>query len=175
MTGRPQRFANCAHDASGGCAINDMRNTSFGHKFNANGGGVYAMEWTDAKISVWFWPRGAYTGSWGSEATNQSLPYSASEYHPFHAHPRPNEWGAPVAVYEGDKGGKGCDFKQAFKKQRIVINTTFCGAWGIDSWESSGCKKSTGFETCEAFVRDKPGEMWDAFWAIRGLRVYTWE
>lgn len=161
MSGSPERFYNCAHDASnGGCAVNDRRDNSFGHNFNSNGGGVYAMEWTSSKVSVWFWPRGTYT---------------ASEFHPFHPHPRPGEWGAPAVVYEGRNGGQGCDIKDAFRKQRIVINTTFCGAWAKGTWESSGCKQSTGFESCEEYVKYRPGDMGSAYWTIQGLRVYSWE
>ncbi|KAH7401145.1 concanavalin A-like lectin/glucanase domain-containing protein [Phaeosphaeria sp. MPI-PUGE-AT-0046c] len=162
MTGHPERLDNCAHSSSSGCAINDARTTSFGHAFNAIGGGVYALEWTTSKISVWFWPRGTYT---------------AAEFHPFHPHPRPGEWGPAVAVYEGREGGGrvGCDIEAAFRKQRIVINTTFCGAWAGGTWESSGCRERTGFGSCEEYVRMRPGEMGDAWWGIRGLRVYTWE
>lgn len=35
-----------------GCKISDGPSNSFGTDFNNNGGGVYAMEWTDEHIKV---------------------------------------------------------------------------------------------------------------------------
>jgi hypothetical protein len=39
-----------------GCSVNNTLPTSYGTGFNANGGGIYAMEWTSAHISIWHFP-----------------------------------------------------------------------------------------------------------------------
>lgn len=37
-----------------GCAIADDSGLTFGSDFNANGGGVYATEWTSQAIKIWY-------------------------------------------------------------------------------------------------------------------------
>jgi len=53
---------NCAvdppnHEKNAGCAISDSNPASYGAEFNADGGGVYAMEWTSDSIKVFFFVR----------------------------------------------------------------------------------------------------------------------
>ena len=40
-------------DDNAGCGVQGAQD-SFGEAFNANGGGIYAVEWRDAGIRVWF-------------------------------------------------------------------------------------------------------------------------
>lgn len=72
-------------EANQGCTIVDQSNQSFGDTFNDNGGGIYAMEWTKTAIKIWFFPRG----------TIPSNLYSTR--------PQSNLWGAPRAIFRGEK------------------------------------------------------------------------
>ncbi|KAF1813330.1 hypothetical protein P152DRAFT_315084 [Eremomyces bilateralis CBS 781.70] len=119
-----------------GCAVEDQRPTSFGTGFNANGGGVYALLWTDDAIKMWFFPRG-------------SVPSSITE-----KMPHPEEFGPPAANFEGD-----CDIPSAFGAQRLILNTDFCGDWAGNAWEASGCPMTPGLDqiySCVKYVAENP-------------------
>jgi hypothetical protein len=93
---------NCDVNAAGqalnaGCQINTPSTLSYGSGFNAQGGGVYATEWTSEAISIWFFPRGSIP----SDITNGS-PNSAG-------------WGEATANFSG-----GCDIDSHFQNQQIV-------------------------------------------------------
>lgn len=88
-----------------GCVAFDPNPNSYGGGFNANGGGVYAMEWTSEAIKVWFFPRGAIP----ADITSGT--------------PQPSGWGLPFSIYNGPQ----CDIDQNFLNQRVVFDTTFCG------------------------------------------------
>jgi hypothetical protein len=81
--------------------------------------------------------------------------------------PDPRTWGAPIARFGAEK----CNLKQRFKDLRIIFNTTFCGDWAGQEWDKS-CRKNTGAQTCEAYVRDNPEAFAESFWEVRGLRWY---
>ncbi|TKA77836.1 hypothetical protein B0A49_01444 [Cryomyces minteri] len=102
---------NCSVTAVGqaanvGCGITTTDTLTYGTGFNANGGGVYATEWTGTFISVYFFPRGSIP----ADITN--------------GNPVPSGWGRPVAQFQGN-----CDIASKFVNQQIVFDTTFCGSW----------------------------------------------
>jgi len=140
-----------------GCGItapaSSSSSSSYGATFNANSGGVFAMEWTSSQISIWFLPR--------------SLALPASLLTPS---PDPRSFGTPLARF----AGSGCDFSTRFRDLSIVLDTTLCGDWAGNSevWKAGGCAAKTGSETCEAFVESDPGAFVEAYWEVRGLRVY---
>lgn len=157
MSATPDRFTECSEESNGGCDANDHRNNSFGSGFNFNGGGVYAMEWTNSYVKIWFFPR-------------QSVP--SGEHGPLGSRPEPSGWGTPATVFRSSGNG-GCDMSKHFRNQKLIINTTFCGKWAIGTWESSGCKASTGHSTCEDYVRNNPGAFGNAFWTFKSIKTYT--
>jgi hypothetical protein len=73
---------------------------SYGTPMNANGGGVYAMEWTSDYINVYFFPRDAIP----DDITNEN--------------PDPSGWGTPTANFESQYGD--CDIDAHFPAQTIV-------------------------------------------------------
>lgn len=138
----PGQFANA------GCQISSHDTASYGTGFNANGGGVYATEWTGDAISIWFFPRGVIPGDVSS------------------GNPNPSGWGKPVAKFEDE-----CDIGQHFREHNIIFDITFCGDWAGNVWgQDSVCSsKST---SCQAFVQDNPGAFTDAYWQVNSLTVY---
>ncbi|KAJ6492364.1 glycoside hydrolase family 16 protein [Mycena vulgaris] len=92
-------------NSNAGCGIILGQSQSYGPSFNANGGGWYAIERTNAFISVWFWPRNAPNLPAGVKAGGVS--------------------GHPVANFPNTN----CDLAQFFAANNIIINLTFCGDW----------------------------------------------
>lgn len=104
-----QSLYDCALDsASGtsGCDVNTKESNAFGKDFNANGGGVYAMEWTSDFIKMWFFPRGKIPASITADK------------------PDTKEFGTPTANFQG-----GCKFDERFINHHFIFDTTFCGDW----------------------------------------------
>ena len=94
--------SNCYNDAPGqapnaGCDIQDPSTKSYGTGFNANKGGVFAMEWTSSAVSIWFFPRGT---------TPSNLQGGT---------PDPTSWPEPVARYQGT-----CNIPNHFTSMQIV-------------------------------------------------------
>ncbi|KAK0633516.1 tat pathway signal sequence [Immersiella caudata] len=127
--------------------------STFGADFNANGGGVYAMEWTDETISVWFFPR-------NSPLVNNTLSTNS---------PDPSKFGQPLAKFVS----AGCSISEAFKDQSIIINTSLCGDWAGNPaiWDAnSECKAKAA--TCEEFVGENPEAFTNAYWIINEIKVF---
>jgi hypothetical protein len=125
---------------------------TYGAPFNANGGGVYALEWTDTFIRVFFFPRNSASFPSATQLTTS---------------PDPSTWGTPIASFAGN----GCDIAQRFKDHRVIFNVAFCGDWAGKEWDKS-CKAKTGVSTCEAYVRDNPEAFTESYWEIKGLRWF---
>ena len=94
--------SDCENHAPGqpdfaGCDIQDQDTLSYGKGFNANGGGVIAMEWTSSVIQIWFFPNGTTPSD--LEAGN----------------PDPASWQKPVAQFQGS-----CDIPSHFQDMKIV-------------------------------------------------------
>ena len=83
--------------ANAGCQIAANDQATYGHGFNANGGGVYAMEWTSKNINIYFFERG-------------SIPNDIQS-----GNPSPMGWGNPSAQFKG-----GCDIDEHFQDLNIV-------------------------------------------------------
>ncbi|KAF8427966.1 concanavalin A-like lectin/glucanase domain-containing protein [Terfezia claveryi] len=131
-----------------GCSIVDNRDNSYGDGFNNNsGGGVYAMEWTEVAIKVWFWPRSqAPADVWGN--------------------PEPVNWGAPAGQFSGD-----CTINNFFKDHRIIFDITFCGDWAGNVWNDAGCNNLAS--TCIDHVSGQPAAFANTYWRIKSLKVWS--
>lgn len=93
---------NCSINTNSGCnyAPPASDTTSYGDDFNAVGGGVYAMQWTDDSIQVWHFSRG-------------QIPLDIID-----KAPTPLAWGAPQALF----GTSSCDVDSHFMDMNIVLN-----------------------------------------------------
>ncbi len=145
---------NCDINASGqkknaGCGIIAKDSNSFGAGFNAIGGGVYATEWTDKAIQIWFFPRSSIPADVASNTPNTS------------------KWGTPMAHFGGD-----CDINTHFQNMNIIFDTTFCGQWAGDPdvWKQSSCGSKA--DTCNAYVQLNPTAFKDAYWLVNSVKVY---
>ncbi|ETN47197.1 uncharacterized protein HMPREF1541_01388 [Cyphellophora europaea CBS 101466] len=145
--------SNCDINAPGqgtnvGCAMASSDTRTYGAGFNANGGGVFATEWTGEAIKIWFFPRG-------------SIPSDVSS-----GTPSPSAWGLPQAKFSAP-----CEIDQHFSDQRIVLNTALCGDWAGAVWGADSTCSSKA-STCQEFVQNNPTAFDNAYWSITSLKVY---
>ncbi|KAF3762972.1 family 16 glycoside hydrolase [Cryphonectria parasitica EP155] len=143
----------CSADSgSTGCPQRGTSTSNFGAGFNSAQGGVYAMEWTDAAISIWFWPRSSIPSGISSSSTVDT-----------------GSLGTPLARFEG---GSGCDIASHFQGHVITINTALCGQWAGKAWAADGTCASQA-DSCAAWVANNPGAFADAYWLFNSIKVYT--
>ncbi|KAH8690908.1 putative endo-1,3(4)-beta-glucanase [Talaromyces proteolyticus] len=131
-----------------GCGIDSSDPTSYGDGFNANGGGVYAMEWTDEFIQIFFFD-------------HANVPYDLAS-----GDPNPASWGQPAARFMGD-----CDINSHFQNHNLVFDITFCGSWAGSVWGSGSCSSLSG--SCQDYVQNNPSAFQSSFWQVNSLKVYT--
>ena len=132
-----------------GCGQATADNQNYGDGFNAIGGGVYAMEWTESRIAVWFFPR-------------YRIPQDITS-----GTPNPEWWGEPVASFSS---GLTCDMQERFKDHKIVFDTTFCGDWAGSVWNQNSECSAHG--SCQDYVAANPSDFEEAYWIVNSLKVY---
>ena len=89
----------CQLDNPVGCSVEGPVG-SYGSFLNAQGGGVFAMEWTSTFIRVYFFPRNA-------------IPADITA-----GNPDPRSWGVPAADFDSQNGD--CDIDANFPPQTTV-------------------------------------------------------
>ena len=134
-----------------GCAVKDTANgdLSYGANFNANNGGVYAMDWRANGIRVWFFPR-------------NKIPKDVKALAP-----TMRGWGTPAAEFPNSH----CDIETHFKQHHIIFDLTFCGDFAGDSarWLASTCSQNGLYKTCEEYISKNTIS---AYWEINGVWAY---
>lgn len=151
-----------------GCSQSGGGPNSYGSGFNANNGGVYAMEWTTDHINIWFFGRGSEPEGISGDS------------------PDPSGWSLPTKSFNAQDG---CDIDSHFKDHNIVFDTTFCGKleyWlplspllihYLGDWagqvfsQDSTC--SALASNCEDYVKNNPQAFTESFWAVNSLKVYS--
>ncbi|KAK0188599.1 endo-beta-glucanase [Armillaria mellea] len=133
-----------------GCGVQLQNSVSYGAGFNNNGGGWYALEWTDSFIKVWFWARNAPNVPTGVRTGGSAV--------------ITDNWGTPAAYFPNTS----CSLTSHFSPQNIIINLTFCGDWAGNVYASSGCPSS-----CVDFVNKNPGAFADAYFDFAWVKVYS--
>jgi len=123
-----------------GCGVNGPENSA-GPGFNANGGGVYATQWTNEAIYMWFFPRGQIPTD-----LDQGNTYS---------------WGPPYVTFPFYN----CP-SWHFNDQTLVINLAFCGDWA-GSVFPGGNEACIEYVRNPANI----DALSDAYWAINYVKV----
>jgi hypothetical protein len=133
-----------------GCVI-EGQTGSYGTSFNKQNGGVYAMEWTDKYVKIWFFARG-------------SIPASITS-----GNPDVSKFGTPMALVE-----EACDVATSFKAQSFIFDTTFCGDWAGGVFGESGCPmtSSDSFTSCTNYVANHPSAFAQSYWEINSVKIY---
>jgi len=149
MLGKPSNncydlAANQYEDA--GCGIAGATG-SYGVPFNKNGGGVYAILWTNTEISGYYFPRASIPADIKSKT------------------PDPTKWGKPFAKFQL---GTNCPVTH-FKDHNIIINLTYCGDWAGSAFGDM----CPGLGDCNAYVQNNPAAFKDAYWIFNSIIVYN--
>jgi hypothetical protein len=133
-----------------GCVIEGQQG-SYGTSFNKQGGGVYAMQWTEQFVKIWFFPRA-------------SIPTSITK-----GAPDVSQFGTPMALVED-----GCDVANSFKAQSFVFDVTFCGDWAGGVYGQSGCPMSgsDSSQSCINYVAKNPTAFEQTYWEINSVKIY---
>lgn len=116
------------------------------------------MKWDTSGISIYFFPRDGIP----SDITSET--------------PNPSGWGVP----SGNWPAQNCDPFQFMKDHILIFDTTLCGDWAGNAWQSSGiagqsqsCAASTGYGSCLDYIRNEGGAFKDAYWEVKSVKVYT--
>jgi len=150
---------NCAaaETSNEGCGVRSNSNTSYGAGFNQIGGGVYAMQWDDSGISVWFFPR-------------SSIPSDITA-----GAPQPSGWGTPMANWPSTD----CNPTTFFYQHSAIFDTTLCGQWAGDVWSDTGapgqsesCAQITGTSSCADYVQNNGAAFAEAYWEVKSVKIY---
>ncbi|KAL4733321.1 endo-1,3(4)-beta-glucanase xgeA [Aspergillus similis] len=140
-------------EASGtiGCVVQGQQGSS-GDPFNEQGGGVYAMEWQEDYLKIWYFPR-------------SSIPESLTA-----GTPDTSSFGTPMAHLQGS-----CNFKERFTHQKLILDTTFCGDWAGGVFGDSGCPVSDASDpilSCKNYVAENPAVYKNAYWELNSIKIY---
>jgi hypothetical protein len=141
-----------------GCTQTTAASNTYGVGFNAAGGGVYALEWAEDAIKVWFFPRGSSTATQLAAGAGNSTTTA----------PDPSAFGTPLAVFDG---GATCAMSSHFANHNVVFNTDFCGDWAGRVWSSDETCSALAAK-CEDFVGAHPEAFSQAYWLVNQVRVY---
>ncbi|KAI0757409.1 concanavalin A-like lectin/glucanase domain-containing protein [Daedaleopsis nitida] len=159
ITGTVVGGTNCAalETSNAGCGMVATQSNTYGVGFNNNGGGVYAMQWVDDGVTVWFFPR-------------NNIPSDISA-----GAPLPNNWGKPMASWPASH----CSPSQFFHDHSAIFDTTLCGDWAGGVWNNAGapgqeqsCAARVGVSTCEEFVRNHGSSFNEAYWEVKSVKIY---
>ncbi|CAE7231292.1 unnamed protein product, partial [Symbiodinium pilosum] len=123
-----------------GCGVNGPDNSG-GPGFNANGGGVFATQWTTEAIYIWFWPR-------------DKIPADLDQGNTL-------SWGTPYVTFPFWN----CP-SWHFNDQQLVINLDFCGDWA-GSVFPGGNQACIEYVQNPANI----GALSEAYWAINYVKV----
>lgn len=149
-----------------GCGVYGKQNT-YGAGFNAAGGGVYAMEWRDAGIRIWFFERNSLPSDL-SAAIDVSGNTSSSSNSTTVA-PDPSGWGEAMADFPGTD----CDISSHFRNQSIIANIDLCGNWAGKETVYNGLDSCPG--TCTDYVATNYSAFTNAYWEFNSFRVFQAE
>lgn len=130
-----------------GCGVQGPAD-SYGELFNANGGGVYAMELRDEGIRIWMF---------GRDGIPQDVEDKA---------PDPSTWGTALADFPNLE----CDIGSHFKNMSIIANIDLCGDWAGQQSVFGENALCTG--TCSDWVASQASSFDEAYWEFGGFWVY---
>lgn len=138
-------------DDNAGCGVRGPKNT-IGAEFNANGGGILALEWRNAGIRSWFFDR-------------SSIPSDLAEGNM--TSPDPSTWPEPMADFPSTD----CDISSHFSNQSIIANIDFCGQWAGVPKIFNGQDQCPG--TCVDYVSQQNSSAFtEAYWEFGSWWVF---
>lgn len=145
MTGSFPAERDCDGSANGnaGCGIQHPAHGTFGAPLNSQGGGVFAAEWMERSIKIWFFthdnvPRDLHAGT-----------------------PEPRGWGAPYAAWPLEANCASTHFEDL----QIVFDTTFCGPFASSTYGQQCHDQPASCHTATAADSRAAGKSFARCWA----------
>ncbi|KAI0632998.1 concanavalin A-like lectin/glucanase domain-containing protein [Trametes polyzona] len=153
--------ADCSagRNSSQGCTVQETQPNSFGDGFNNNGGGVWAAQFDQSGIFIWFWGRGnipADVQGGGNTIDTAS-------------------WGTPSAAWPSSS----CDVSKFFAPQQLVIDITLCGDFaGQPNIYQQTCGGPLGNSTVDIcyidnVINNGTSDYANAFFEIQYVKVFS--
>lgn len=146
--------SNCLYTANDnqGCGVEGPTESS-GEAFNSIGGGIYATEWRDEGIRIWFFPRGNEPDDLSNANTT----------------PDPSTWPEPAADFPSTN----CDIGTHFQNASIIMNIGLCGDWAGSEAVYNDEGNCPG--TCKDLVANNATAFDNAYWEVNSFKVYSAE
>jgi hypothetical protein len=135
-------------NSNAGCGVQGPTDT-YGPIFNANGGGVYAMELRSDGIRTWFFAR-------------SSIPVDIATG----TSPDPSSWGTAFADFPNTD----CNIGDHFRNQSIIANIDICGVWaGSDAvYTTQGSCPGV----CTTYAATNATAFTEAYWQWNYFKVF---
>ncbi|TFK55153.1 glycoside hydrolase family 16 protein [Heliocybe sulcata] len=108
---------NCNATSGSGCTVAEKKANSFGADFATAGGGVFATQFDESGIYIWFWSRADVPST--ISASNTTID--------------PSTWGAPSAAYPSSS----CAIDTYFGAQQLVLDINLCGQWANSTYSET--------------------------------------
>ncbi|KAI0354226.1 hypothetical protein OH77DRAFT_1405539 [Trametes cingulata] len=146
-------------DSATGCAVSEKQPNSFGGDFASAGGGVWATQFDESGVFIWFWSRKDVPDT----VTNAKDTID------------PTSWGTPSAAWPASS----CDVNKFFTPQQLVLDITLCGDWaGEPHIYQSTCGGDLGNSTVDVcyinnVINTNGTNYHDAYFEISSIKVFT--
>ncbi|KAI0659613.1 concanavalin A-like lectin/glucanase domain-containing protein [Cubamyces menziesii] len=153
--------ADCSAGANSsvGCTVIEKQPNSFGDGFNSNGGGVWAAQFDQSGIFIWFWSRNAIPADVSKTSTQVDT----------------STWGIPSAAWPASS----CNIGEFFAPQQLVIDITLCGDFAgqaeIYQQTCGGPLSNSTFNTCyvDNVINNGTSDYANAFFEIQYVKVFS--
>jgi len=129
-----------------GCGILARNSNTYGQGLNNIGGGVFATEWSDSMIRVFFF-------------THNNVPQDLTSNNP-----NPSTWGRPYAAFQLGGNCPGSHFYD----MTLVFDLTFCGDWAGTVFANQ-CTRAV---SCQSYVQMNPSYFADSYWSVNYVKVF---
>lgn len=139
-------------DSNAGCGVIGP-DATYGEAFNNAGGGVYATEWRNEGIRIWFFPRANLPSDVSAAIGSQAST----------AAPDPSKWPEALADFPSTD----CDISSHFRNASIIANIDLCGQWAGRVYQQDGCPGD-----CKTYVAQNASAFDNAFWQFGQFSVF---
>ncbi|KAL0958960.1 hypothetical protein HGRIS_014272 [Hohenbuehelia grisea] len=145
----------CAKDEGRpGCTVQETKKGSYGADFAPMGGGVYAAQFDEAGVYIWFWSRADVPASIKGDSAKTTMDTA--------------DWGPPSAAWPASS----CNVAQHFTPQQIILQITLCGDFATPTYNDTCPPPKNSCTQDNVFGPGSPTYD-NAFFEIPWLRVYS--
>jgi hypothetical protein len=179
-------WVNAPHQwANQGCVMSDTNNPqpSIGPGFNANGGGIYVLEWDPVRgyIRSWVFGRNQdIPANLQDSIATAAMNHGQRSSKKSSTLPDPTTWDVLPYAYFAIGNGTRCS-SDHFANMRMVLNLAFCGNVAGNRFARDCPELAQKFAThnnsdpiaaCNAYIASNPSALDEAYWKIQDILIY---